>query len=461
VKNTLLALGLLTLGCQTQSQPNGGSAPVDFLQKDGASVKQWIAEVDNEMVPQQQQQPDPTVAAQYPIADARKEVNYDSTQQDLGGEEEQESADETSIETAGEAVPAEPSERTDEAASSIMPEEPAPSDLPMEFNARVEGWIRFFTERDRERFQKFLDRGEKYRPLIEAVLAEYNVPKEIYYLAMIESGFQTHAKSRAAAVGVWQFIKGTGKRYGLRTDYYVDERRDPVRATIAAAMYLKDLHNVFQSWYLAMSAYNAGEGRIMNAIMSANTRDFWQLAEKKALPVETMNYVPKFLAAAIIGHHPEQFGFTKPSSDLLPALKGAKIPAPVRVVDIANAAGVSVSAIQELNPHLLRAMTPPGNGGVYQIWLPKDADISLATLEKKIVRGIAVKKDPPARVARKSAAAKPTATAAVSTKHRVRRGESLTSIARRYGTTVEQLKAANRLRRSTVFVGQVLKIAKL
>ena len=175
--------------------------------------------------------------------------------------------------------------------------------IPLEINADVERWLEFFTMKDRERFTRFLERGSRYKTMIYAVLKEQGIPTELYYQAMIESGFATHATSTASAVGIWQFIPGTGRRYGLRIDQYVDERRDPMRATIAAAMYLKDLHNVFQNWYLAMAAYNAGEGRILGAIMRSGTRDFWEMVKKRSLPSETMNYIPKFLAATTIGHN--------------------------------------------------------------------------------------------------------------------------------------------------------------
>jgi membrane-bound lytic murein transglycosylase D len=175
-----------------------------------------------------------------------------------------------------------------------------PLQIPMEINRRVESWIKYFTVRQRDMTTRYLERGEPLRPHIEAILKENEVPPELFYLAMIESGFVTHAKSRAKAVGVWQFVKGTGKNYRMTINNNVDERRNWIKATEAAANYLKDLNNVFGSWYLALAAYNAGEYKIVRSIMKGKTRDFWVLAERGLLPKETMDYVPKFLAAHIL-----------------------------------------------------------------------------------------------------------------------------------------------------------------
>ena len=160
----------------------------------------------------------------------------------------------------------------------------SPKKIPFVVNEKVEKWIDYFTGRGKTSFQKFLDRGANYRTLIEKILVEERVPKDLYYLAMIESGFSAHATSTANAVGWWQFVGETAKRYGAKVNRYVDERRNIEVATRIGARYLKDLHNVYQSWYLAMAGYNSGEMRIFRAIIKNNTRDFWVLAKKKALP---------------------------------------------------------------------------------------------------------------------------------------------------------------------------------
>lgn len=315
--------------------------------------------------------------------------------------------------------------------------------IPVEINKDVQKWIDYFAKKDRDRFQRFLNRGAKYREVVENVLKENGLPSELYYLAMIESGYQNHATSRASAVGVWQFIRGTGRRYGLEINRYVDERRDPIRATEAAVRYLKDLHNVFGSWHLAMAGYNAGEYRVVRAVFKGKTRNFWKLVKLKALPRETRNYIPKFLAAVEIGQNPLKYGFTVPLGEKYPNLQAIQLPNSLTLKDIAQTAGVSVSELKKVNPHLIRSVTPPGRGG-YEVWVPlkyaKKVEGSKTVLAKKAKRIRA-------RVARNSSGL-----------HRVRRGENLTVIARRYGMSVSQLKRLNNLRSNRIYVGSRLKV---
>jgi len=367
------------------------------------------------------------------------------------------------------------------------------SELSYEVNEKVEEWIRYFSEKDHERFQRFLDRGEKYKHIVEATLEENGLPKDLFYLALIESGFGTHAHSHAGAVGIWQFIKPTAQRYGLRVDYYADERRDPRKATIAGAHYLKDLYTVFQNWYLAMAAYNSGEMRVLGAIMRKNTRDFWELVDEKALPKETMNYIPKFIAATIIGNHPERFGFTRTSNDELHDVETVKVPNRVRLADIAKQINFSNKKLKSLNPHLNRSITPSGKDG-YFINVPKEyvktTEKNYIALSKKQVRRPLYVAEQPSvyrvkggdslgRIARRfgvtvsylkkinglrSSTIYPGKRLKVSTggtsygRHRIRRGETLGTIAAKYGTSIRKLKKINRMRRSTIIAGRVIKI---
>ncbi|SMF28523.1 LysM peptidoglycan-binding domain-containing protein [Pseudobacteriovorax antillogorgiicola] len=313
--------------------------------------------------------------------------------------------------------------------------------IPLEINAEVQRWIEVFTGSHRDMFQRYLNRGERFKPMIITTLRDQGVPTELYYLAMIESGFSTHAYSHAKALGLWQFIAGTGKRYGLRIDRYVDERRDPIRATISASMYLNDLNNVFDSWYLAMAAYNAGELRILRAIMKAKTRDFWQLARGNYLPDETMNYIPKFLAALTIGSNPEKYGFTiEPATDI-PPLVSVKVPSPVKLDQIAKLSGVSLKELKENNPHIRRNMTPPGLKE-YRLWVPEYERAQVLAVQDGLKTHRLKISSSQRKVARRY--------------HRVRRGETLASISRRYGLTIRQLKARNGLRSNRIYAGSRL-----
>lgn len=318
--------------------------------------------------------------------------------------------------------------------------------IPVEMNKEVRKWLHYFSKKDRERFQRFLNRGSKYREVVENVLEENGLPGELYYLAMIESGYQNHATSIASAVGVWQFIPGTGRRYGLKINHYIDERRDPIRATEAAVRYLRDLYNVFGSWHLAMASYNAGEMRVVRAIFKSKTRNFWELVKLKALPPETRNYVPKFLAAVEIGSNPEKYGFTLPKGEDYPDLNAVQIPGPISLKTISAQTGVPLASLKEVNPHLLRGHIPPGPSG-YPIWVPIK---HVARIQESKHLLVAKAKD---RFQEASVAV------TSGRHHRVRRGENLGLIARKYSMSVAQLKRINDLKSNRIYPGMKLEIA--
>jgi membrane-bound lytic murein transglycosylase D len=325
--------------------------------------------------------------------------------------------------------------------------------IPIELNDKVEKWIDFFVNKNPEMFQRFLDRGHPYKKMIVSMLRDRGIPTELYYLAMIESGFVLHARSPMAAVGFWQFIPATGRRYGLRVDNYVDERRDPRRATIAAAMYLSDLNNVFDSWYLALSAYNAGEMRIMNAIMRGKSRDFWQLVKDKQLPSETMDYIPKFMAAFLIGTNPEKYGFRHPTAEPNEELVAVNVPSPLSLHTLSEYASVPLVTLQVANPHLVKGMTPPGPEE-YKIWVPKVFVSSINDNQERLAS--ARLNISASRIAKVDRA--PRSTNSNRKFHRVKRGEHLTMIAEKYGMTVGQLKVFNRLKSNVIRPGMRLKI---
>lgn len=235
--------------------------------------------------------------------------------------------------------------------------------------ADVEHWVHDFTVENRDRFMGYMERAERIRTIVEPILRKNGLPEELIYLAMIESGFIVHAQSPAKAVGVWQFIAETSRRYGLRVDRFVDERRDPIRATEAAAQYLRDLYNVFHSWPLALAAYNAGENRVLRAIMNGKSRDFWSLSEKRALPEETRDYVPKFMAAVWVARNLSKYGF-QIKRRRLPAVEAVELPSSIRVRDIERLAQLNEKALANWNPHLIRGVVPASMRGTYPLWVP-------------------------------------------------------------------------------------------
>jgi membrane-bound lytic murein transglycosylase D len=328
--------------------------------------------------------------------------------------------------------------------------------IPVEVNALVKKWIHYFSVRDRARFARFLERGETYRELIQQTLKENGVPPEIYYLGLIESGYVTHAKSHARATGPWQFMPFTGKRYGLRIDSYADERRDIMRSTKAAAHYLRDLHNVFQSWYLAMAAYNAGEGRILGAIMRGKSRNYWELVEKRALPPETRSYVPKFLAALLIGRHMDRYGFEANPTQRWPKLDLVTVPGGVSLTALAKATKTSIVDIKKYNAHLLRGYTPPSTSE-YGLWLPAHMSSAFSESSENITqlsrKTITHERTTAQSRAKYQASAKRVV-------HRVRRGEALSVIAQKYGVPLSRIKRTNALRTNRIFAGQRLVIHK-
>ncbi|NUN05792.1 MAG: LysM peptidoglycan-binding domain-containing protein [Bdellovibrio sp.] len=309
--------------------------------------------------------------------------------------------------------------------------------IPTEVNPLVEKWIAYFQGRGRPHMERYLARSTRYEKLMKKVLRDNGLPEDLFYIALIESGFSSHATSHASAVGYWQFIRGTGKRYGLEISPFVDERRDPVLATQAAAEYFKGLYSVFGSWYLAMASYNVGENRVKREVMNHYTRDFWELARKKRLPKETINYVPKFIAAKMIAKEPDKYGFGE--IDYLP---------PIEFDHIALKQPINLRAMSEklgLNYEDFKALNPKFKGEVATL---KGQDLMLrippGTNEAAVV------------AANESVVAdvRFIADSGDTQVYRIRRGDNLNAVARRYRTTVAYLRDLNDLpRRKTLRVG--------
>lgn len=252
--------------------------------------------------------------------------------------------------------------------STKLSEVPLP-DVPLVLNQQVEKWMDYFQGRGRKYFALWLARSSRYVPMMKQILKDNGLPEGLIYLSMIESGFSPNAYSRAKAVGPWQFMKFTGERYGLRVNYWIDERMDAEKSTIAAAQHLKDLYDEFGHWYLAASGYNAGAGKISKAITRYQTEDFWEMSKYRYLRPETKNYVPKLLAASMLASDPIKYGFTDIEyQDPVPYEK-VLAPEPVTLEEVAKSLDVSSDVLKNLNPELKRGVTPP-NYPNYELKVP-------------------------------------------------------------------------------------------
>ena len=292
------------------------------------------------------------------------------------------------------------------------------ADRPPSGDARVEAWIRILKE-EHAPFRGYLARAERYRSWIQPELARHGVPEDFLYLAVIESGVNPAAHSRMGAVGPWQFVRLTAREQGLRVSWSVDERRDPVASTGAAAAYLARLRWAFGSWALAAAAYNAGPRRVGRALRRCGCDTFWELAETRLLAGETRDFVPKLIAAARIGSDPvgHGMGFFAAAAPL--AYREVTVEPTSRLEAVARAAGTSLERIRELNPHLVR-------------------DLTSARVPSRV-------RVPPGDLERFRAAwgRIPEAERRAGGIHVVRRSETLSGIARSYGVSVRALQAAN------------------
>jgi membrane-bound lytic murein transglycosylase D len=336
-------------------------------------------------------------------------------------------------------------------------------DLPVTRNASVDMWIGFLSGRNADKTQLWLERKGMYGPMIRAELRARGMPEDLLYLALIESGLSPRAYSKAAASGLWQFIAETGQRYGLEVSGEVDERRDPVKSTVAALDYLTYLYNRFDSWYLAAAAYNTGEnrvGRIMRETFGTEkgTDDhFWQIAHR--LPRETRDYVPLMLAAGHIGKEPHQYGFENLRYQDPLAFDVVWVPGATDLGLIAKAAGVTEDDVYDLNLHLMRKRTPANRG--WSVRIPHGTRVAFEAAFPELYRTARLEApETPRQAGIAPAAARATAVAASGARtHRVAAGETMDRIARRHGVSVAALRSANsgvdprRMR-----VGQTLRI---
>ncbi len=309
------------------------------------------------------------------------------------------------------------------------------NNFPLTINRQVEFYLHLFQNRQRRSFQIWLSRSGKYKDFIRYELRKAGLPEDLLYLAMIESGFNPSAYSHAHAVGLWQFIRGTGLHYGLRIDSWVDERRDPKKATTAAIAYLSKLYRDFDDWYLAVAAYNAGEGRIGRAIKRHNTRNFWEIAQHKSLHLETKRYVPKLIAAIMIAREPEKYGFTDIEYKVPVAYDIVKVSPRTSLAAVAVAAGVDIGIISSLNNELRRKQTPPDLKH-YKLKVPGGSSEIVAANLKRV---------------------HPLFTTGYKT-HTVRKGDTIAKVCRKYNINKKTLLKANNLRSSHLKAGTRLRI---
>lgn len=313
--------------------------------------------------------------------------------------------------------------------------------IPIEINENVEKWIKYFQGRGRPHMERYLARSTRYEALMKKVLRDNKLPEDLFYIALIESGFSSSARSTASAVGYWQFIRGTGRRYKLDINKMVDERRDPVLATQAAAEYFKDLYQIFDSWYLSMAAYNVGEGRVLKVVKKYKTRDFWELSRnKRALPAETDNYVPKYIAAKLIAKNPDKYGFE--GIDYMTPIEFDHVTfdQPVNLRLMAEKMNVNYEDFKDLNPKYKGEIAPLEEGKLNLRIPPGTLQASLEAANASIASIVDFVPDQNEFE-----------------NHKVKRGETLSTIARKYRTNIAYLREINELtRKKTLRVGQRL-----
>jgi membrane-bound lytic murein transglycosylase D len=333
----------------------------------------------------------------------------------------------------------------------ISTEEPSADDslydIPIVRTPSLETHLRFFHTAIRNRFEQWLNRLSRYKPLVDKIFLEFDLPSDLVFLSLVESGFNPHAYSRARATGPWQFMKGTARLYGLRVDQYVDERRDPIKSTVAAARYLRDLYDLFGTWPLAMAAYNAGEGKVMRALHKAQAETFWDITRTKHLKRETKEYVPRFMAATMIAKNPDRYGFSQEPIDVH-EFEEVVVRRTVHLRTVADATGIPFTELKQLNPELRRDVTPPGDSE-YLLKVPVGAK---STVEQKLETLKPWK--PPVWFVKKPSDRKES-----SEWYRVRFGDSLWKIAKRFNVTVKELKDWNNLTGRRIKPGDLLALA--
>ena len=373
------------------------------------------------------------------------------------------------------------------------------SDLPLVMNDYVAGYINYYSTRGQAVLQRALSRAGRYRDLVQRIFKEEGVPQDLIYLAQAESGFQPFALSRAGARGMWQFMGSRARAYGLTHNTWVDERQDPEKSTRAAARHLKDLYKQFGDWYLAMAAYNSGPGNVQQAVQRTGFADFWELYRRNVLPKETKNYVPIILAMTIIAKNPAQYGLPEFQPDPPLNVEQIKIDYPLDLRLAAGCIGATLENLQDLNPSLLRYTTP--KSGSFTLNLPSGSaqqfkeNIAAVPVEKRMwwryhkvasgetltsiarqyrvtaksiteVNGLEASEiSPDTKLIIPIAAGRHAPGDAETlvfsrhpTRYKVRRGDTITSVADDFNVPAERLRRWNRIRGDSLRAGRTLVI---
>ena len=327
-----------------------------------------------------------------------------------------------------------------------------PSIIEMPFNDIVKKHIEAYTTRLRNKVSFILAAANFYMPLFEEALDAYDLPLELKYLPIIESALNPTALSRQRASGLWQFMLRTGKIYGLENNSLVDERRDPIKSTWAAARYLKDLYNIYKDWNLVLAAYNCGPGNVNKAIRRAGgATDYWEIYP--FLPKETRGYVPGFIAANYVMHYYCEHGICPMDTQLPPTSDTIHIHKDLNLNQVAGVCNIDIEQLRSLNPQYKKDIVP-GNSKTYILRLPNNTVNQFIELQDSIY----AYKANQYLSKRKTVAVKENSSGKGATHHKIRRGDTLGGIAARYGTTVSQLRKLNNIKGNNITAGKTIRI---
>lgn len=305
-------------------------------------------------------------------------------------------------------------------------------DLAIDLNDKVLSWVHSFTHDKRGFMERSLARASRYLPMVRQVFAEEGIPQDLAYLALIESGYTNKARSRAAAVGMWQFIRSTGRMFGLYGNAWVEERQDPVKATRAAARYLKSLYQRDKDWYLALASYNAGPGTTDKASNGTGSRNYWDMQRSRFLRTETKHYVPKLCAAVLVGRNPERYGLQfVPEAPY--TYETVQVDRMTSLAVLSRLSETPLEQLRELNPELLRGTTPPG---AYQLRVPPGTSMATARVLANL----------------------PTSQRLDFTSYKIKRKDTLARVAARFKLSPDDLLTANNMTRAQFRVGYTIQV---